>query len=120
LWTYSSPTTQRESDLGPSQLDLALASVLHGEVKEAEVARALASTPRAVAEDHQDSAVRRPWDAAFMALAYSCGPRRSEAVAVDLADLDSVSHGIRVRRGNGTAARALGPDFSSGLRVSEG
>jgi site-specific recombinase XerC len=49
----------------------------------------------------QDSAVRRRRDAAFLALAYSCGLRRSEAVAIDLAALDLVSGELPVRRGKG-------------------
>jgi integrase/recombinase XerD len=56
---------------------------------------------------HQDSATRRRRDAAFLALAYSCGLRRSEAVAIDLADLDLVSGELRVRRGKGRKPRQL-------------
>src|SRR5437016_4077324 len=55
----------------------------------------------------QDSAVRRRRDAAFLALAYSCGLRRSEAVAVDLADLDLVNGELRVRRGKGRKPREV-------------
>ena len=49
----------------------------------------------------QDSAARRRRDAAFLALTYGCGLRRSEAVAVDVADLDLVRGELRVRRGKG-------------------
>jgi integrase len=56
---------------------------------------------------HQGSATRRRRDAAFLALAYSCGLRRSEAVAVDLADLDLVGGEVRVRRGKGRKPRLL-------------
>jgi integrase len=55
----------------------------------------------------QDSAVRRRRDAAFLALTYSCGLRRSEAVAVDVADLDSVNGALRVRRGKGRKPRQV-------------
>jgi integrase len=55
----------------------------------------------------QDSTARRRRDAAFLALAYSCGLRRSEAVAIDLADLDPVSGELRVRRGKGRKPRQL-------------
>jgi integrase len=55
----------------------------------------------------QDSTGRRRRDAAFLALAYSCGLRRSEAVAIDLADLDLVSGELRVRRGKGRKPRQL-------------
>jgi integrase len=55
----------------------------------------------------QDSTGRRRRDAAFLALAYSCGLRRSEAVAVDLADLDLVSGELRIRRGKGRKPRQL-------------
>ena len=55
----------------------------------------------------QDSTARRRRDAAFLALAYSCGLRRSEAVAVDLADLDLVGGELRVRRGKGRKPRQL-------------
>src|SRR2546421_2938052 len=54
-----------------------------------------------------DSAVRRRRDAAFLALAYGCGLRRSEAVAVDIADLDLVSGELRVRRGKGRKPQQL-------------
>ncbi len=43
-----------------------------------------------------DSAARRRRDAAFLALAYGCGLRRSEAVALDVADLDLVDGELRV------------------------
>jgi integrase len=55
----------------------------------------------------QDSTARRRRDAAFLALAYSCGLRRSEAVAIDLADLDLVSGELRVCRGKGRKPRQL-------------
>jgi integrase len=55
----------------------------------------------------QDSAVRRRRDAAFLALAYSCGLRRSEAVAIDLADLDLGGGELRVRRGKGRKPRHI-------------
>jgi integrase/recombinase XerD len=55
----------------------------------------------------QDSTARRRRDAAFLALAYSCGLRRAEAVAVDLADLDLVGAELRVRRGKGRKPRQL-------------
>jgi integrase len=58
-------------------------------------------------DDHQDSPARRRRDAAFLALAYSCGLRRSEAVAVELADLDLVNGELRVRRGKGRKPRQL-------------
>jgi integrase/recombinase XerD len=54
-----------------------------------------------------DSAARRRRDAAFLALTYGCGLRRSEAVAVDVADLDLVSGELRVRRGKGRKPRQL-------------
>jgi integrase/recombinase XerD len=54
-----------------------------------------------------DSAARRRRDAAFLALAYGCGLRRSEAVAVDVADLDLVSEELRVRRGKGRKPREV-------------
>jgi integrase len=56
---------------------------------------------------NQDSAVRPRRDAAFLALAYSCGLRRSEAVAVDISDIDLVSGELRVRRGKGRKPRQL-------------
>jgi integrase len=55
----------------------------------------------------QDSPARGRRDAAFLALAYSCGLRRSEVVAIDLADLDLVSGELRVRRGKGRKPRQL-------------
>src|SRR3982074_3488822 len=55
----------------------------------------------------RDSATRRQRDAAFLALAYSCGLRRSEAVAIDLADLDLVNSELRVRRGKGRKPRQV-------------
>jgi integrase len=55
----------------------------------------------------EDSSARRRRDAAFLALAYSCGLRRSEVVAIDLADLDLVSGELRVRRGKGRKPRQL-------------
>ena len=54
-----------------------------------------------------DSAARRRRDAAFLALAYGCGLRRSEAVGVDLADLDLVGGELRVRRGKGRKPRQV-------------
>jgi integrase len=54
-----------------------------------------------------DSAARRRRDAAFLALAYGCGLRRSEAVAVDVADLDLVGRELRVRRGKGKKPRQV-------------
>src|SRR5438132_472198 len=54
-----------------------------------------------------DSAARRRRDAAFLTLAYGCGLRRSEAVAVDVADLDLVSGELRVRRGKGRKPRQV-------------
>lgn len=56
---------------------------------------------------NQDSPPRRRRDAAFLALAYSCGLRRSEAVAIDVGDVDLVSGELRVRRGNGRKPRQL-------------
>jgi integrase len=55
----------------------------------------------------RDSPTRRGRDAAFLALAYSCGLRRSEAVATDLADLDLVGGELRVRRGKGRKPRQV-------------
>jgi integrase len=55
----------------------------------------------------RDSAARRRGDAAFLALAYGCGLRRSEAVAVDVGDLDLVGGGLRVRRGKGKKPRQV-------------
>jgi integrase len=55
----------------------------------------------------QDSPARRRRDAAFLALAYSCGLRRSEVVAIDLGDLDLVNGELRVRRGKGRKPRQL-------------
>jgi integrase len=55
----------------------------------------------------QDSPTRRRRHASFLALAYSCGLRRSEAVAIDLADLDLVSGELRIRRGKGRKPRQL-------------
>jgi integrase/recombinase XerD len=55
----------------------------------------------------QDSLARRRRDAAFLALAYSCGLRRSEVVAIDLADLDLVNGELQVRRGKGRKPRQL-------------
>src|ERR1700738_4226754 len=55
----------------------------------------------------RDPTPRRRRDAAFLALAYSCGLRRAEAVAIDLADFDSVSGELRVRRGKGRKPRQL-------------
>jgi integrase len=54
----------------------------------------------------QDTTARSRRDAAFLALTYSCGLRRSEAVA-DLADLDLLSGELRVRRGKGRKPRQL-------------
>jgi integrase len=54
-----------------------------------------------------DSAARRRRDTAFLTLAYGCGLRRSEAVAVDFADLNLVSGELRVRRGKGRKPRQL-------------
>jgi integrase len=56
---------------------------------------------------HQDSTARRQRDDAFLALAYSCGLRRSEAVAIDQGDLDLVIGELRVRRGKGRKPRQL-------------
>jgi integrase len=65
-----------------------------------------------------DSAARRRRDAAFLALAYGCGLRRSEVVAVDIADLDLVAGELRVRRGKGKKPRqvTLPPSTVSALR----
>ena len=54
-----------------------------------------------------DTAARRRRDAAFLALAYGCGLRRSEAVAVDVADVDLVGGELRVRRGKGKKPRQV-------------
>ena len=54
-----------------------------------------------------DTAARRRRDAAFLALAYGCGLRRSEAVAVDVADFDLVGRELRVRRGKGKKPRQV-------------
>ena len=59
-------------------------------------------------EEHdQDSTARRRRDAAFLAPVHSCGLGRSEAVAIDLADLDQVGSELRVRRGKGRKPRQL-------------
>ncbi len=55
----------------------------------------------------QDSAARRRRDAAFLALTYGCGLRRSEAVGVDVADLDLISSELRVRLGKGKKPRQV-------------
>src|SRR5256714_2893944 len=55
----------------------------------------------------QDSTARRRRDAAFLALAYSCGLRRSEAVVIDVANLDLLSGELRVRRGKGRKPRQI-------------
>src|SRR3989442_3226240 len=54
-----------------------------------------------------DSAARRRRYAAFLGLAYGCGLRRSEVVAVDIADLDLVAGELRVRRGKGKKPRQV-------------
>src|SRR5438132_2980292 len=54
-----------------------------------------------------DSAARRRRAAAFLALAYGCGLRRSEVVAVDVADLDLASGELQVRRGKGKKPRQV-------------
>jgi integrase len=51
--------------------------------------------------------------AAFLALAYGCGLRRSEAVAIDPADLDLVDGELRVRRGKGRPCRHRAPSSGS-------
>jgi integrase len=66
-----------------------------------------ACSPYAHGRPGQDSPARRRRDAAFLALAYSCGLRRSEAVAVDISDIDLVSGELRVRRGKGRKPRQL-------------
>jgi integrase len=53
----------------------------------------------------QDSGPRRRRDAALLALAYGCGLRRAEAVAVDVDDLDLEASQLKVRRGKGRKPR---------------
>jgi integrase len=63
--------------------------------------------PSSADRRHQDSPARRRRDAAFLALAYSCGLRRSEVVAIDFTDLDLVNGELQVRRGKGRKPRQL-------------
>jgi hypothetical protein len=66
----------------------------------------------------EDSAARRRRDAAVLALAYGCGLRRSEMVAIDVADLDLVSGELRgwpaAGRGPAPARRADRPARGGG------
>lgn len=55
----------------------------------------------------QDSVARRRRHAALLALAYGCGLRHSELVAIDVVDLDLVSGEPRLRRGKGKKPRQV-------------
>ncbi|HSG04798.1 MAG TPA: tyrosine-type recombinase/integrase, partial [Nitrospiria bacterium] len=44
-------------------------------------------------------------DAAILALLFACGLRRAEAVALDMADVDTVTGGITIREGKGRKDR---------------
>ena len=55
-------------------------------------------------------------DAAILALLFACGLRRAEAVALDMADVDTITGGITVRGGKGRKDRTT-YDINGALEV---